>query len=197
MSEHNTGIIVLAAGASSRLGRPKQLLPYLGTTLLQHTLQVATGAATGKVIVILGANAAEIEKEIMEQNVQVAINNYWQEGMGSSIRFGLTQLLNVRPEVDAAIIMLCDQPHVTTGLLNDLVAARMHTQKKIIASSYSSIIGVPAIFDASLFPELLLLKGDVGAKNIIQRHSGGLGVISFEKGIVDIDTAADYEKLEV
>ena len=88
-TEKNVGIVLLAAGASVRLGRPKQLLPYRGQTLLKYSIQTALDSQAQPVVVVLGANANELQNEIKESNVHVVINEHWQEGMSSSIRRGV------------------------------------------------------------------------------------------------------------
>ncbi len=189
------GIILLAAGSSSRLGKPKQLIPYQGKSLLQHSLQVAVDTGMQPLVAVLGANAELVKKEVKNQEIRVIINNNWQEGMASSIRNGLQQLLVVAPETSAAIIMVCDQPFVTTTLLIDLVAKYQQTGKPIIASSYDHILGTPALFDKTIFASLLELKGDTGAKKIIKENPDWVETVNFPLGKIDIDTEADYEGL--
>lgn len=191
----NIGVIILAAGDSSRLGTPKQLLAYEGKTLLQHSLQVAVDSLAHPVIVVLGDHADDIKRETDLNSVHAVVNAGWQEGMASSIRLGIKTLLEIDPHTDGAVLMLCDQPFVTSALLNDLIAAHQNTGKAIVASSYSNTLGVPAFFHKSIFPELLQLKDDSGAKRIIQQHAKEVDAIAFSKGNVDIDTEADYQEL--
>jgi molybdenum cofactor cytidylyltransferase len=189
------GVVVLAAGASSRLGSPKQLLKHAGTTLLQHSVHVALDSVARPVIVVLGAHA-ELIKPILENTaVHLVVNKDWEEGMASSVRCGITELLKAEPLTTGAVIMLCDQPYVTPALINDLVAAHAKTAKKIVASSYGGTLGAPTFFLKDLFPELLQLKGDVGAKAILRQHKEDVGSVVFSKGDVDIDTSNDYNLL--
>ena len=116
--------------------------------------------------------------------------------MASSVRCGLNTLLQLAPSTDAVIIMVCDQPFVTTQLLNDLLATQHETGKSIVTSFYENIPGPPALFHKIIFPELLALKGDAGARKIVERHADDLATVPFPKGIIDIDTAADYEALQ-
>ena len=191
----NIGAILLAAGESSRLGTPKQLLLYKGQTLLQHILNSAIASNAHPVIVVLGAHAAIIEKKIDSNTATVIVNDTWQEGMASSIRVGIKNLLQVNPSVEGAVLVVCDQPYISSSLLNDLMEAQQKTGKPIITCSYANTFGPPTLFHKSIFPELLQLKGDVGARNILRNHADKVEAIWFPQGNEDIDTKADYEKL--
>jgi molybdenum cofactor cytidylyltransferase len=166
----NTGLIILAAGSSSRLGSPKQLLPYQGTTLLQHSLQVATDAQVSSVVLVTGAYAEQIVNETDCKNVTVVVNKDWREGMATSIRCGLKAMIEIAPQIDHVILMLCDQPFVTSSLLNELVQTQQKTGKPIVASGYNGIAGAPALFHTSKFDELLQLKNDMGARGMIKKY---------------------------
>ncbi len=190
----NIGIVLLAAGSSSRLGEPKQLLKYDDQTLLQHSLQVAIASNGSPIVVVLGANAGEILKSIQPDGAHIVVNDAWQEGMGSSIRCGLETILQLNALITGVIIMVCDQPFITPELLDNLVAEHQLTGKPIITCSYAGTYGPPALFDKNIFPELLQLKGDVGAKKIIHQHANELECILFPEGETDIDTKSDYEK---
>jgi len=190
------GIILLAAGPSSRLGQAKQLLPYKGKTLLQHGIQAALLADAEPVVLVTGANAADIEKEVGDERVNVVENTEWEEGMASSIRYGLTALLEMAPDTERAIFMVCDQPFVTAELLNQLVFASIDTEKEIVACAYSGTLGTPALFGSSFFPLLQQLEGNEGAKKIIKQYPENVGTITFPKGEIDIDTPDDYERLK-
>ncbi len=127
------------------MGRPKQLLPYSGKSLLEHTVDIANDADANPVIVVLGANAALLEKEIDEKKVHIVDNKEWEEGMASSIRCGLNTLLHIAPSSDAVIIMVCDQPFVSSSLLNELMVTQKNTGKLIVTSQYENAIGPPAL----------------------------------------------------
>jgi len=189
------GIILLAAGASSRLGKPKQLLLYQGKTLLQHGMQEANGTGAKTIVIVLGANADFLIKETASQSIEVILNTEWNEGMASSIRCGINKLLEIAPGIDAAIIMVCDQPYVTTKLLEDLVKKYQETGKPIIASIYEDNQGTPALFDKTIFASLLELKGDVGAKRIMKANPDLVALVNFPLGNIDIDTEEDYNSL--
>jgi molybdenum cofactor cytidylyltransferase len=188
-----TGIIILAAGSSSRLGRPKQNLLFGGKTLLQHTIDMAHDTAYRPIIVVLGANKEKIETTCQDNRLTIVYNPDWAEGMASSIRIGIATIQ--QHQIDHVIIMLCDQPFVNSELVNALVEKQLQADKPIIACSYNETVGVPALFSRLLFDELLQLKGHDGAKKILKLHSKDIATIPFEKGAIDIDTPADYEAL--
>ncbi|SEN51826.1 molybdenum cofactor cytidylyltransferase [Mucilaginibacter gossypiicola] len=191
-----TGIIILAAGASSRFGSPKQNLIYQGKTLLQRTIQTAlTCLHCEKVIVVLGANEGIIRPNIDDQLVHVIYNPHWQEGMGSSIKTGLTEMLKLAPHITSVILMLCDQPFVDQFLLSQLLEKKEVNDCGIIACGYRDVLGAPALFDVKYFPELLKLEGPEGAKKVIEAHADDVFILPFPLGAIDIDTTADLERL--
>ena len=189
------GIIILAAGASTRLGKPKQLLLYHGITLLKHTVNVAANANADVVIVVLGENADLFTKEIEGLKVDVVENKEWEEGLASSVRAGLNTLLKISPATDAVIFMVCDQPYISSTVLNDLITTQQKTGKPIVTCNYGDAIGPPALFHKSFFPELMKLKGDSGARKIIQQNMDEVAMVLFPKGKIDIDTETDYHAL--
>ena len=188
-----TGIIILAAGSSSRLGQPKQNLVYKVKTLLQRAIDTALASVCEPVVVVLGANLEMVKPTIVDYKIEIIENAAWREGMASSIRVGLKRVLQMSPDVQSVILMLCDQPHVDTYLINMLVAAK--TKEGICASSYHDTFGPPVLFDAIYFDELLALTGSDGAKKVMQKHVEKLKEIPFSLGGVDIDTIADYARL--
>ena len=189
------GIILLAAGQSARLGKPKQLLNYKGKTLLEHSLQVAIETQLQPIITVLGANADLLKKSIDHFNTKVVINQQWSEGMASSIRCGMEELIKITPTIAGVIIMVCDQPYVTAKLLIDLVEKYKYSLKPIIASSYKNNIGTPALFDKTIFALLFSLKGDSGAKKIMKSNPDWVETVNFLFGEIDIDTTGDYDLL--
>jgi molybdenum cofactor cytidylyltransferase len=192
---HNTGTILLAAGSSSRLGRPKQLLVYDGQTLLQHSLEAANASGLSPVILVLGADAETIQQHVGGVDAHVVVNANWKEGMASSIRFGIETLMNISSSAEGAVIMMCDQPFVTATLLNNLIDSHNKTGKPVVTCSYADTYGPPTFFHKSIFPELLQLKGDIGARSIVKQHANEVQAVVFPKGDVDVDTEVDYEKL--
>jgi molybdenum cofactor cytidylyltransferase len=188
------GLIILAAGESSRMGSPKQLLPIQGKTLIQYMVQSGLRSLCFPVVVVLGANASLIKLDIADLPVFIAENPDWEEGIGSSIRTGMKILLSVNAEVEAVIIMLCDQPFVKATLLNQFIAEYQQTQKPLIASSYADTLGVPALFNRTFFSQLQNLKGQEGARKLLASQSQA-HTISFPEGKIDLDTPEDYLSL--
>lgn len=190
------GLVLLAAGASQRLGGyPKQLLHFKGKTLLRRAAENATSSVCCSICVVLGANAAMLSAEIAELPVEIAVNENWKNGMGSSLQVGLKKLLEVEPEISAVTLTLCDQPFVTSSIINQLVGTIVQSKKPIVACEYGETIGVPAIFARSLFKELLNLSAETGAKKIVTNHITSVAKISFPEAAFDIDTWQDYELL--
>jgi molybdenum cofactor cytidylyltransferase len=191
----NIVIIILAAGTSSRLGSPKQLLTYKGKNLLRHSVDEALETGCPSVFVVLGANSELLKKELKDKPVSILENKNWEEGMASSIRCGLETIANTILRPDSIIFMVCDQPYVSSSLLLDLMKKKNETGKHIVASSYDDKIGTPALFHRSFFSALMELKGDKGARKLIADNPDKVAVVNFPKGITDIDTKEDYEKL--
>jgi molybdenum cofactor cytidylyltransferase len=189
-----TGLIILAAGKSSRLGFPKQTLLYKGKTLLEIAIEAGLNSKCKPVTVVLGANAESIEKGLKKYPIRTVHNPDWAAGMASSIRTGVS-IMEHDEQIDSVVIMLCDQPFVTRAVIDNLLYKQQETGKKIVACTYNNIVGVPALFKRIFFDELLLLQGHEGAKKIINDHADDVATIPFEKGSIDIDTLADYENL--
>jgi molybdenum cofactor cytidylyltransferase len=191
----NIGIVILAAGASTRMGTPKQLLRYQERTLLRHTIEVAIASVCQPIVVVLGANAQLIKPDISQLSIQIVENLQWTKGMSSSLRVGIQELTTSYPKVEAAIVMLCDQPFISANIINQLALAYYSTNQPIIACEYAETLGVPALFSDRLFPELITLTGGEGAKQVIKKHSQEVFSISFPEGATDIDTPKDYTEL--
>lgn len=190
-----TGIIILAAGSSSRLGSPKQNLTFKGQTLLQHAINTAIQVNCGPVVVVLGGNAELITPTLENFTADVIFNADWQQGMSSSIRIGIQHLQENHPGTTSVILMPCDQPFVDEAILQKLTAAEK--PGTIVASGYNDTIGPPAFFDGYYFPELLMLRGNEGAKHLILKHGEHVVTVPFPLGSVDIDTLEDFEKLKL
>jgi molybdenum cofactor cytidylyltransferase len=187
------GIIILAAGGSARLGRPKQTLTFKNQTFLRRIASTAASLDCGPVIIVLGSNAPLFSEDY--ENEIVVMNDNWQEGMASSICCGLTKLLETYPSIAGAIITVCDQPHVTVSLLRKMLDTHRRSLLPIVACSYGNTIGTPALFHHSMFSELLQLRGDKGAKQIVNRDKERVGLVDFPLGSADIDTEEDYARL--
>lgn len=190
-----TGLIILAAGPSSRLGEPKQKIILKGKSLLQRAINTAIHSACRPVMIVLGAYSNEIQGDIENEDVLIYYNSQWEEGMASSIRLGIEVLQKTQPQVSDVILMVCDQPFTDSTLLNDMIKKKAITGKEIIACSYNDTLGVPVLFDKKFFSELLLLKGQEGAKKLIITHKESVADIPFPLGSFDIDTNEDYEAL--
>jgi len=193
---NSCGIVILAAGASTRLGKPKQLLQYRGKTLLAHAINEAVNSNADAVVVVLGKDANLFKKELDEKKIRVAINSSWEEGMASSLRLGLDTLLNDKPYIDAVIFMVCDQPHISSLVLNELIITQQKTTKQIVTCNYGDSMGPPALLHKKYFEGLMKLSGDAGARKIIQKNMNDVATILFPEGNIDIDTEEDYEKLK-
>ena len=189
------GAVILAAGSSSRMGSPKQILQFRGQSLLRRAALAALGAGCRPVIVVTGAYAELSRGELGGLDVQEVLNKSWETGMASSIRSGVEGLVSADADADAAVFMLCDQPHVTADVISGLVAAYRDTGRPIIASTYEGSFGVPALFSRSLFAELTLLEGRSGAKEVIRRHASEAHFLPFRGGEVDVDTPKDFSRL--
>ncbi|WP_192349918.1 NTP transferase domain-containing protein [Algoriphagus sp. Y33] len=191
-----TGIIILAAGESSRLGYPKQIAQFNGKTLLQLAIDAANDSKADKRVLVLGAFRDEIKKTFPGASIPNIPNPHFQKGMSSSIKIGMEYMLKF-DKPDQVIIMLCDQPFVDAKILNKLIATQKKEGKGIVACAYSKTIGVPILFGEAHFKELMELTGDEGAKNIALAHEDDLVAIPFPKGKVDIDTEEDLRDLNL
>lgn len=185
-------ILLLAAGASSRMGQSKQLLPIKGKPLLQHMVEIASESKAGKVIVVLGANEKKHKETIQGYSIDVLNNHQWQKGMGSSIKLGLKFINERFPESEGVIISVCDQPHLSTAHFVRLCKTFSETEKSIVASSYKDTLGVPILFSRKRFSDLLSIEDTEGAKKIIQIHKNDVTSIPFPLGEIDLDTMEDY-----
>ncbi|WGV24346.1 nucleotidyltransferase family protein [Halotia branconii] len=188
-------IMILAAGASTRMGTPKQLLLYQGRSFLQYITEMAIASVCQPVVVVLGANAEQIYPQIQQLPVEVIQNQDWVCGMSTSIRSGIELLNNLPPKIEAVVITLCDQPFVSDKIINQLVDTYYLVKKPIIACEYGGTLGVPAIFSQTFFAELAALKGTSGAKKIINNHLNEVFSMPFSLGNIDIDTPKDYQQL--
>ena len=189
------GIIILAAGNSSRLGEPKQLLRYNSKSLIWHVAEEAVTAIGNPVIIVTGSNHELIFNEINMLPVQLEYNENWQQGMASSISTGLNALLNTHSSMSRVIIAVSDQPFVTAALFSDLIKIAESTSKGIAASSYDNTLGTPVLFQKQYFEDLLNLKGSEGAKKLLKLFREDVADVPFPLGRIDIDTKEDYVNL--
>lgn len=189
------GAVILAAGSSSRMGRPKQTLQFEGNSLLRRAALAALGAGCGPVVVVTGAHAELCRRELDGLDVREAFNASWESGMASSVRAGIEGLISMDAGVAAAVLLLCDQPHVTSHVISSLIAAHHASGRPVIASTYGGSFGVPALFSRTLFTELTQLEGMSGAKEVIKRHASEAHFLPFAEGSVDVDTPDDFSRL--
>lgn len=195
MQTRSTGLLILAAGESSRLGKPKQQLVFEGLTLLQRAIHAGLRSFCERPLVILGAYHEKILPEIPSHLVDMVINPDWKEGMSTSIKSGMKALLNT-PGPDQVVIMLCDQPFVDEKLLNQLIKTQQETGKPIVACTYHETVGVPVLFDKKFYPLLVGLQGKEGAKKILNKFPEDIATVPFPLGHIDIDTPADIKHLK-
>lgn len=189
------GAIILAAGASTRLGRPKQLLMFEGTPLLVRAVEAALASDAWPVIVVLGAHAEAIRPSLARLPILIAENATWAEGMASSIRAGITLLQQFSRGLDAALIALCDQPAFSANTISRLVESYCTTNVGIVATRHGNRPGAPAIFDRQHFAALAALTGEEGARTLLNGDISRVGTIEAPELAFDIDTPSDLEKL--
>lgn len=184
------GIVLLAAGNSSRLGRSKQLVEINDIPLLRRSAETAI-QTNCPVVVVLGANAAAHQNVIADLESVVVINSNWQLGMGHSLKFGLTTLLKTYTDLQAVMILVCDQPFLSVTHLQNLLHSLHEQNYSIVASAYANVAGVPALFRKEFFPHLLHMADDAGARKVIQQFPNQVYTVPFENGEIDLDTPQD------
>ncbi len=189
--------IILAAGASRRLGQPKQLLEYEGETLLARAIRIATEGGASPVFSVLGANFEIICASMKFGDAILVINDQWEKGMATSIHAGLRAMGAAVPDATGVLLMSCDQPLLTTAHLQSLIGAfEAQSSPAIVCSSYGGVRGVPAVFPRDAFPQLNALKGDRGARALLAQPPCSVIVQEFPGGEIDIDLPSDLAHLE-
>ena len=187
--------IILAAGPSVRLGRPKQLVEVDGQSLIERALDAAKGAGCKPVLVVTGANHRQVVPRIRKSGAEIVTNMDWKKGLGSSIRAGIERLRQRHPKTSAVLLTVCDQPLLRARHLRRLVNLRCETGQPIVCSRYAETVGVPAIFGREFFDELMQL-GEQGAKRLLLSHSDQSAEISLPEAELDIDGEVDIERLD-
>ncbi|KZS42013.1 hypothetical protein AWE51_00815 [Aquimarina aggregata] len=187
--------LILAAGSSSRMGTPKQLLRWGNTTLISHAIMQTLEIENVSTYVVLGANYNLVYQEIAHFQVTILKNSNWSAGMGTTISFGVNTILNEDESYDAILITLVDQPLLEKEYLHDLILEFEKNNHAIIASDLGDRIGVPAIFSGVIFNELTNLKEDFGARYIIKKHINNVKKVSAIGKGNDIDTIEEYDTL--
>ena len=188
-------VLILAAGASTRMKATKQLLPWGNSTLIEHSINTATATTVVSITAVLGANREKIQPVIEAKNVHIVENIQWELGMGSSIAVGLRAILD-REKPDALLVLLCDQPLIDVSYLKKMIAMFNELSCGIIATGHNGKAGVPALFKSTYFPELLELKGNKGASRLIARNTTDCIVLDAGGKQVDIDTEEDYSRFK-
>jgi molybdenum cofactor cytidylyltransferase len=189
------GAVILAAGPSSRMGQPKQLLEYQGRPLLVRAVEAALASPAWPVVVVVGANADAIRPALARLPVLVTENAAWPEGMAASIRAGVTTLQQFSRTLDAALIALCDQPEFSADTIAQLVAAQRTTGRSIVAAHYAGRNGAPALFMRDHFTTLTHLTGEEGARALLNGAPETVTAVELPALARDVDTPADYAAL--
>ena len=194
MPSRKIGIAILAAGASQRMGRPKQLLPFREHTLLRHAVDTAAASVCRPIVVVIGAHAEVLSVELEGLPVTVAYNTDWARGIGSSLCVAIRSVGAI-DDVEGVVIALSDQPLVTADALNGIVETHDRTGKDIVASEYGGTYGVPLFIGRQFFAEVAALDGDEGARRVIARHLEDMTTVPLVDAAFDVDTPVDYERL--
>ena len=186
--------IVLAAGASTRYGQPKQLLPVGGKTMLQHVVDVVLASPVDQTIVVLGHRAGEMEAILKDTPADIVTNEEWEAGLSTSVQAGLRA---VRPDAQAALFVLADQPAITPEIITILLQRYRETGAPIVVPTSQGKRGNPALFDRSLFVELMKVRDDQGGRQLIDRYSRVQRVeVGSEAVLIDVDTEEDYNRFK-
>lgn len=187
------GIIILAAGASRRMGTPKQTLQVeKGKGLLIKTIETALATSLQPVIVVVGANKTKVVPELAGLPVTIVDNAFWAEGMATSIKIGLAGLFMTEPKLDGVLMLVCDQPYLTTKILEEMVVTYGESGKKAVACRYEKSWGVPVLIGRELLGEIIEIEGDHGAKSFLKNHREDVAFVDFPKGNIDLDTPEEY-----
>ncbi|MDP8924359.1 MAG: NTP transferase domain-containing protein [Chloroflexota bacterium] len=190
----NVGAIVLAAGTSSRMGRPKLLLPLGGTSLVRRAVETAVGSRAKQVVVVTGAHREQVERELAGLPVGLAHNPDFAAGMSGSLRAGL---LALRPETDAAVVLLADQPFIGPEVVDALIEVYAATRAPVVRPRYAGQPGNPVLWDRSLFGQLLEQRGDQGGRELLRQYTDRIAwrELPDARAQEDVDTPEAYETL--
>jgi molybdenum cofactor cytidylyltransferase len=189
------GAVILAAGASTRMGTPKQLLIVDGQPLVVRAVAAALASQVWPVVVVLGAHAEKIRPVLARLPVLIAVNSAWAEGLAASIRVGMATLQQFSRQLDGALFALCDQPAFSGAIVSQLVAAQRAGGRSIVAARYEGREGAPALFLREHFSALGVLTGDEGARQLLNERPDRVTAVDLPELGVDLDTPADYAAL--
>lgn len=185
--------ILLAAGNSSRMGRPKQALAVEGLPLLVRTIRILKNAGTLRnIVVVTGAGAESLSHLIDAEEVAVIVNDDWTSGMGSSLKKGLEYLMGQFPVAGGVLVSVCDQPFLSVEVIRAITECA--ATQSLIASDYGGTLGPPSFFGKEFFKELMDLPDDGGARILFNRHPHRVTTVPFAQGAIDLDTPEDYEQ---
>ena len=195
MKDQRIAILLLAAGASTRMGSIKQLLPWKNQLLINHMIALSAASGCDDVLVVLGAHANTIIKALDRGNpFSFVLNPAWEEGLGATISFGVKELLGRPQKPDAILILLCDQPLVDKEYLGEM----MHNFRGghgLVATNYGKNLGVPALFGSDYFEALKELNSQYGAKDLLRQNRESCHILDAGEKVGDIDTPADYKRI--
>jgi molybdenum cofactor cytidylyltransferase len=185
--------IVLAAGRSSRMGRPKQLVDWHGRPLVRAVVEQALAARLDEIVLVTGNAREQVEQAVSGLPVRLEHNPRYAEGQSTSLRAGVAAL---GPQCSAAIVLLGDQPFVSAAILRALIDAWQGGGACIVAPSYRGQRGNPVLFERALFPELQQISGDQGARELLQRRRADVRLVEIDddRPLIDIDTPEDYAR---
>jgi CTP:molybdopterin cytidylyltransferase MocA len=186
--------IIAAAGSSSRLGQPKQLLMVEGEPMLQRAVRFAHEAAASPVFVVIGAHREQIESGVDFATAKIIVNDEWEEGLASSIRAGMEAVKTHAPDATGVLLMVCDQPRVTGEHLRRMIGHFRESPEEAVASVYAGGRGTPAIFPRAAFGDLSALRGDKGARGLLSRATWPVTEIVLEGGEIDVDRPEDLAR---
>jgi len=193
----NATCLILAAGNSSRLGFPKQSVLFQGVPLLKHAVTTAIKAGCDPVYVVSGANY-EGDLEILSNIIyHHLINKQWEKGIGNSIRFGVKEILSGNPDCPSIILMVCDQPYLTSEHLTKMIEFSTDPSIEVVGSKYNDTLGTPVLFKSAFFPLLMSMQDNMGAKKLLNKSNPSMKFIELENGEIDIDTKEDIENLKL
>jgi molybdenum cofactor cytidylyltransferase len=192
------GAIILAAGKSTRMGEPKQLLRLGQSTVLGQTLENIRDTGLDEIVLVLGSSAETIRQYLPAsafEGLTVVVNEGYDQGMASSLREGLSV---VHPQIDAVLIVLADQPFIRPETFGQVVDRYRRSEAQIVIPTYKGSRGNPVLLDRSVFPEIMALSGDVGCRAIFGSHLDGIVNVEVDDNgiMLDIDDKADYERLQ-
>jgi CTP:molybdopterin cytidylyltransferase MocA len=185
--------LLLAAGGSRRMGRPKQLLAWQGTSLVRRAAETALASRCRELVVVLGAQASLVEAELVDLPLRTCVNPDWEEGIASSLRTGVEALGD---DAEAVLVLLADQPKVEASLLDRLIAAYETSRRGLAACSHGGAPGAPALFSRRYFEALGGLSGDRGARALLEAHRDDCSLVDAPLAVFDVDTPADLDRTQ-